>query len=228
VIAGRLRCVLGNLPAGATRAVRVRFRASVATLASISGDLFNAAGNQLDLDGLNNGAQVRIQARFQADAQVLPSSGTAWDGVETTMAVTLRAYGYEAAHNVVAVVEVPAAVRITAASFRSAIPHTWTCTLETAQRARCTTPVFGPDVTQELLYTIISDTPGTHNGQVTVSADDDGNPANNTASPALQINPYMDVAMSGLSGHQLFQVGQTREFQLTLTTSQTSSYAPRI
>jgi len=186
---------------------------------AISADLYNAAGNQLDLDGLNNNARVTIQARFRADAFVLPSGGSAYDGVETMLSVNLRAYGYEAAHNVVAVVEVPAAVRITAASFSSAIPHTWVCTLETAQRARCTTPVFGPDVSQELLYTVVSDAPGTYTNRVTVSADDDGNPANNTASPTLQINPYTDVAMSGLSGHQLFQVGQTREFQLTLTTS---------
>lgn len=219
VTAGRVRCLIGNLPAGVTRTVRVRFRAPIATTAAISADLYNAAGNPLDLDGFNNSASVRVQARFQADASVLPSGGTAWDGVETTMAVTLRAYGYEAAHNVVALVEVPAALRITAANFSSAIPHTWVCTLETAQRARCTTPVFGPDVTQELLYTIIGDTPGTYNAQVTVSANDDGNPANNTASPQLQINPYTDVAMSGLSGHQMFQVGEAREFQLTLTSS---------
>ena len=219
VIAGRPICSLGNLPPGSTRTVRVRFRATIATVTAISADLYNAAGNQLDLDGLNNNARVTIQARFRADAFVLPSGGSAYDGVETMLSVNLRAYGYEAAHNVVAVVEVPAAVRITAASFSSAIPHTWVCTLETAQRARCTTPVFGPDVIQELLYTVFSDAPGTYTNRVTVSADDDGNPANNTASPTLQINPYTDVAMSGLSGHQLFQVGQTREFQLTLTTS---------
>jgi hypothetical protein len=217
VIAGRPKCSLGNLPAGATRTVRVQFRAPFATVTTISANLYNATGSQLDLDGLNNYAQVRVQARFQADALVLLSSGWALEGVETPMAVTIRAYGYEAAHNVVAVVEVPAALRITAASFNSAIPHTWICTLETAQRARCTTPTFGPDATQELLYTVISDTPGTYNGQVTVSADDDGNPTNNTANAELQIAAYTDVAMSGLSGHLLFQVGQSREFQLTLT-----------
>jgi hypothetical protein len=79
--------------------------------------------------------------------------------------------------------------------------------------------VFGPEASQALVYSIVSDTPGTYTGQVTVSADDDANPVNNTGRPVLQIIPYMDVAMSGLSGHQLFQVGQTRDFQLTLSSS---------
>ena len=76
-------------PASTRTVPRVRFRATIATVTAISADLYNAAGNQLDLDGLNNNARVTIQARFRADA-FCSLGGSAYDGVETMLSVNLE------------------------------------------------------------------------------------------------------------------------------------------
>ncbi len=213
------RCDIGTMPAGSRHTIVVRFTTRFTHTSTMGARVWSSN----DLDGLNNLKNVQIRAKFRVEVSVENAApGQHWDGVASQNGVTVRAYGYEAAANVVATLEVPPEIRLTGAEFQgnSASTAEWTCALETEQRARCTTPSFGPDESQRLIYYFVGNTPGAYTVQARISADLDTNAdtTNNASLQILNIMPYQDTRMSGLSEKLVFQVGQSRDVQVTMVT----------
>jgi uncharacterized membrane protein YgcG len=149
-----------------------------------------------------------VDVTVDAGTPTLPSEGQPGVG-----AIGLNSAGINAAQNVAITLDVAAPLQIT----RASIPGAWACTLVSAQQARCTIGVM-PSGMQYLSYEFRSDTAAKSQATVTVAADRDSNPSNDTKIFSLEVLPLIDVAVGPRLAQQQVVKGSDKDVAFTVTT----------
>jgi hypothetical protein len=210
-------CNFGTLNPGDTRTVTVRVRFDTPRQAWISAytDYPDGAGRG------GNWAQTLVYANVRVDVDTLmyaPSSVIEGQTGRTTFQVS--SLGIDLAQNVVATVDVPAPLRLTAVN-PTYNPHGFVCALLTQQRLQCTgsfSAAAGVFPQLRVEYDFVSDVAATGNLQLNVTASGDGDPANNSLQRPFQVTPYLDVALTTNLTRLVFIEGEVKPFDFTLST----------
>lgn len=205
-------CDFGDLNPGDVRTVTVHFHTASNGGATLRGEaLYQMADNTVWI----NNAVTQVYSNLPIDVVASILSAGVVEGQPASAYAGMESVGLQPAQNVVATLEVPAAVRLTAMSVTNA--NNWTCTLLTPQRGRCT-GAFAATGGVSITYGFVSDVPGDHTMRLTVSADGDGNAANNTSESILTITPYLDVGVTTTETQMQLVAGQNRAVEFTVTT----------
>jgi MYXO-CTERM domain-containing protein len=212
-------CSFGTLDPGAVRTVTVRLRFDAAMSTAVVGATSYMNGTQ----AVNNAKFTWVYANLRVDAQASIVGNTATlEGLTGTGTFELQSTGIEFAQNVVATLDVPAPIRLLA--LRTVYnPHGFDCVIVTPQRARCTGSygVVGQEgPLTRVQFDFTSDTATTGTAQLTLTADADGNPDNDSAQADLRVNQYIDVgiALAGNPDVVVMNVGEVTPVNLVLTT----------
>jgi hypothetical protein len=209
-----MRCSFGTLAPGETRTVVVRFN-TISSGTSILRGLarFQSGPNQVT----DRAAYSDLYSNLLIDAIANAYFASTLEGVAGSGYANLQSVGVQPAQNVVATLEVPPELRLTEISMAGV--NTWTCSLLSPQRARCTgafTDVGGAS----LNYSFVSDVPGYYGVRLSVTADGDLNSSNDTSDASLQIDPYRDAAIATTETALQITAGQDRLVNFTVTTKQ--------
>ncbi len=205
------RCVLGNLPPGSSRIVRLRLHGT----GPVTGDLIAIAAAADDGYPTNNNAVVPLRIDHLVDVAVTMASGGA--GLEDSAfdgQVSLRSNGRQTATGAILDIDLHSAGTLRTA----AINHGAVCTLLSAQRARCALPAMARNSQVFVNYSAEFAEPGNFDVTFTVAAEGDTAPDNDQLNRVVIVRPYNDIAVAGsLEMANLFG-GQTREKTFTVTT----------
>ena len=212
-------CAFGALNPGETRTVTVHVRFDQPATTSIVGSTNYQNGTQ----PVNAALFTWVYANLRVDAETRLIGGTVLEGQAATSWFQLQSTGIDLAQNVVATLDVPAPIRLLA--LRTVYnPHGFQCSIVTPQRARCTGS-YGL-VGVEAAYTrvefdFVSDTTTRGMAQLALTADGDGNAANDTSTAELRVNPYIDVgiALGANAPVVVMNVGEVTPVNLTLATA---------
>ena len=212
---GVYRCDFGTLNPGDVRTVAVRHRLTVSGDTSVMGVLRfqDGAEERNKRHDTYIYSNLRIDAVAQTGSEPPPIS----EGELNGGSFRVRTQGVERAQNVVAVFEVPAAVRLERVTAHQT-PDPWQCTLETPQRGRCTGSFLNANDFLWADFIFDSETPGDYQGTLTITATDDGDVSNNVVQIPIRILPFLDVAVTGPTEPRNFLVGQAEDFNYTVTT----------
>ena len=205
-------CHFGDLSPGTVLTVVVRFH-TTANGGSILGgqSIYHLNPNLIR----GNSAVTQLYSNLLIDAVASALFSSAVEGQPGSAFAGIESVGLQPAQNVVATIEVPAPVRLTAMNVTNA--NNWACSLLTAQRARCTgafADVGGASIT----YAYISNAPGDYVAKLTISADGDLNASNNTSEATLNIGPYLDVGITTSETQMQLVAGQDHVVGFTVTT----------
>ncbi|MEO8064056.1 MAG: M12 family metallo-peptidase [Pseudomonadota bacterium] len=212
-------CNFGTLGPGVVRTVTVRLRFDTATSTTLVGatDYTNGAVHA-------NTAKftwVYVNLRIDAQATINWVQQTLEDQTGTG-SFDLQSIGIDFAQHVVAILDVPAPIRLVA--LRPVYnPHGFQCVLLSAQRASCTGSygVVGQEgALTRVQFDFVSATAVSGTAQLSLTADSDGNAANDATTASIQVNPYIDVGIgqSGANpGVVVMNVGDVTPVNLTLT-----------
>ena len=205
-------CDFGTLNPGDTRTVRVRFHTTSNGGATLQGEaLYNMDAHTVWI----NNAVTQIYSNLPIDVVASTLYASTVESEPSSAFAGMESVGLQPAQNVVATLEVPAQVRLTAIGVTNA--NNWTCTLLTPQRGRCT-GAFATTGGASITYTFVSDVPGKYTSKLTISADGDGNAANNTSESTLTVAPYLDVGITTTETQMQLVGGQDHVVGFTVTT----------
>lgn len=205
-------CDFGDLPPGETRTVTVRFHTISNGGATLQGEaLYYTAPNTVWI----NNAVTQIYSNLPIDVVARTLYGSSLEGQPGSAFAGMESVGLQPAQNVVATLEVPPEVRLTAMNVTNA--NNWTCTLVNAQRGRCT-GAFAATGGASITYAFISDVPGNYTAKLTVTADGDGDATNNTSESILTISPYLDVGVSTTETQMQLVAGQDHTVGVAVST----------
>ena len=205
-------CEFGDLNPGEVRTVTVRFHTTSNGGSTLQGEaLYYTDANTVWI----NNAATQLYSNLPIDVVASTLFASSLEGRPSSGFAGMESVGLLPAQNVVATLEVPAAVRLTAMSVTNA--NNWTCTLLTPQRGRCT-GAFAATGGASITYGFVSDVPGNYTANLTISADGDGNAANNTSESILTINPYLDVGITTTETQMQLVAGQNHVVGFTVTT----------
>jgi hypothetical protein len=212
-------CDFGIMNPDDVRTVTVRLRFNAATNTALVG-----------MTNYMNGTQPAISSKvtwiyvnLRIDAQT--SISTVWptlEGQTGTGTFELSSTGIDFAQNVVGTLEVPAPIRLLA--IRTVYnPHGFQCVVVTPQRAQCSGSygvVGNEGALTRVQFDFTSDSAVSGTAQVSLTADDDGNVANDSASTSIVVNPFIDVGLSLTPdpGVLVMTVGEETPLNLMLTT----------
>ncbi len=177
------------------------------------------------MDGVqpkNSAKFTWIYVNLRVDAQAnLGWISTPLEGQPGTGMFEIQSIGIDYAQNVVATLDLPAPVRLTALQIMYN-PHGFQCSVLTPQRARCTGSygVLGQEapVTRVSFELRVRYRDQQHR-YFALTADADGNAANDTSTVPIIVTPYIDVGFSLDSnpGALVMNVGEQASLDLTLT-----------
>jgi hypothetical protein len=211
-------CDFGTLNPGDVRTVTVRVRFNSASSLALVG--FTRYTNGATPMFTSKITWIYVNLRIDVQA-FLGWMHTPVEGQPGSGMFEIQSIGIDRAQNVVATLDVPAPVRLTGLQ-TTYNPYGFQCTVLTPQRAQCSGS-FGV-VGQEAALTRVSfgfesDTAISSTAQLTLTADGDGNAANDTSTAAINVNPYIDVGISLDSnpGVVVMNVGELTSLNLTLT-----------
>jgi hypothetical protein len=205
-------CEFGDVNPGDVFTVTVRFH----TTSNGGATLLGEALYYMDTSTVwINNAVTQIYSNLPIDVVASTLYTTSVEGQPNNAFAGVESVGLLPAQNVVATLEVPVAVRLTAIGVTNA--NNWTCTLLTPQRGRCT-GAFASTGGASITYTYVSDVPGSYKTKLTISADGDGNSANNISESTLNIDPYLDVGIVATETQMQLVAGQDHLVGLTVTT----------
>jgi hypothetical protein len=206
------QCEFGDLNPGDTITVTVTFHTTTNGGAALHGDaIYHIDPN---LVWLNN-VVTQIYSNVSLDVVASTLWGESVEGQTGNAFAGMESVGLQPAQNVVATLEVPAEVRLT--SMRVTNANNWVCTLLTAQRGRCTGAFAAPGGAS-IAYDFISDVPGNYTVKLTISADGDVNPANDTSESMLAVRPYLDVSITSTETQMQLVAGQDHLVGLSVNT----------
>ena len=205
-------CEFGDLNPGDIRTVTVTFHTTSNGAATLQGEALYHIDPHLVW--INN-AVTQVYSNLPIDVVASTLYASSVEGQPGSTFAGMESVGLQPAQNVVATLEVPAAVRLTAMSVTNA--NNWTCTLLTPQRGRCT-GAFAATGGASITYAFVSDVPGNHTTKLTVSADGDGNAANNTSEAILTIEPYLDAGITTSATQMQLVAGQDHVVGFTVNT----------
>jgi hypothetical protein len=215
------RCEFGALPAGASRAIRLRVHATAPVNGAVSAVALTAD------DGFpgNNAANVQLRIDHLVDLGITLASGGS--GVEDLLfegQVALRSGGRQTATGGSLDIDLNAAgVLVSAAIHKGAA-----CTLLSPTRARCALPNLARNASLYVDYVAQFAEPGDYDVRFTTSAANDSAPDNDTLTRAVLVRPYYDAAVSGsLEMDGLFG-GQTRVKTFTVTSDRRALATTRL
>jgi hypothetical protein len=211
---GVYRCDFGTLNPGDVRTVSVRHRLTASGDTSVAGVLRFLDGAEERIKPFHTFiySNLRVDAVAMTGALPFPVS----EGELSGGSFRVQTRGVDRAQNIVAIFEVPTAVRLERVTENQS-PDPWQCTLETPQRGRC----IGSFATMNDLFADFifdSEIPGDYQGTLTVTATDDGDASNNILQIPIRILPFLDVAVTGPTQPRNFLVGQTVDLDYTVTT----------
>jgi len=205
-------CEFGDLNPGDVRTVTVTFHTTSNGRASMQGEaLYYMDANTVWI----NSAATEVYSNLPID--VVASTLNAWsvEGLPSSGFAGMESVGLQPAQNVVATLDVPAEVRLAAMSVTNA--NNWTCTLLTPQRGRCT-GAFAATGGASISYAFVSNVPGDYTAKLTISANGDGNAANNTSESILNIRPYLDAGITTAETQMQLVAGQDHVVVFTVIT----------
>jgi hypothetical protein len=180
-----------------------------------AGALFDDAGS---LQGVSVTTWIYSNARV--DVLALVSGFLRFDEGQSAQGNALvRSVGIDPAQNVVYTIEVPSPAKLTRLALSIAAPG-WTCAIVTPQRGRCmgSFEAGAPGATAWLGYVVSSDTAMTGNVTGTVTATDDGDATNDSASAQFEVLPALDAGISSSQPNLLIDANETTTVNVTLTT----------
>jgi hypothetical protein len=209
--AATLRCELGALAPGATRAVQLRVHGESPVTAEIDATVEAAGDDYLT----NNSAGVTLRVDHLVDlAVVMASGGSGLEDTPFSGQVSLRSNGRQAATDATLDIDLHAAGSLLSVSIHNGAA----CTLLTAQRARCTLPNLARNAQLFVDYTAQFAEPGSYDVTFTAATPGDTAPDNDSLTRAVLVRPFNDIAVTGsLEMADLFG-GQTRVQAFTVTT----------
>jgi hypothetical protein len=206
-------CEFGDLNPGASLTVTVRFH----TTSNGSAHLQGEALHYKDAHTVwINGAMTQIYSNLQIDAIARTLYASAVEGRTSIGYAGVESVGLQPAQNVVATLEVPAPMQLTSMSVTNV--NTWACTLLTPQRGQCTGAFTGTGGVS-ISYGFSSDVPGDYTAKLTITADGDGDAANNTSESILTVAPFLDAGIATTETSMHLVAGQDHVVQLTVTTA---------
>ncbi|HTU65637.1 MAG TPA: M12 family metallo-peptidase [Steroidobacteraceae bacterium] len=212
-------CDFGTLNPNDVRTVTVRLRfAGAATAALVGATEYTAATVHANTSKLT---WIYVNLRIDAQATFNGSPATL-EGRNGTGGFELQSIGIDYAQNVVAVLDVPAPIRLT--ELRTVYnPHGFQCVIVNPQRARCSGSfgVVGQEgALARVMYDFTSDTATSGTARLTLTADSDGNAANDSATTTIAVNPYIDLGIAAPAGLGVvvMSVGEVTPVNLTLST----------
>ena len=211
-------CNFGTLNPGDVRTVSVRLRFNTATSTSLVGstDYTNGALHA------NTAKFTFIYVNLRVDAQAtIMGIGMSVESQVGTGQFELQSVGIDFAQNVVATLELPDAIRLQA--LRPIYnPHGFVCTIVTHNQAKCTGSygVVGQEgPLTRVQFDFISDVAVSGNATLSLTADNDGNPANDVSTATLTVKPFIDVAIQRTAppGIVVMNVGEVTSVNFSLT-----------
>jgi hypothetical protein len=209
---GSGQCDFGDLNPGDVRTVTVRFHTTANGGSTLQGEaLFNTDPNTVWI----NSTLTNLYSNLPIDAVASTLYASTVEGQPASAFAGVESVGLQPAQNVVATLDVPVEVRLTAMSVTNA--NTWTCALMTPQRGRCT-GAFAARGGVSITYSFVSDVPGNHTARLTISADGDGDAANNTSESILAIEPYLDAGITTSETQMQLVAGQDHVVGFTVNT----------
>ncbi len=205
-------CDFGDLDPGATLTVTVRFHTTSNGGATLQAEaLYHTDPNTVWI----NNAVTQIYSNLPIDVVASALFASSVEGQPGSAFAGVQSVGLQPAQNVVATLEVPAEVQLTAMNITNA--SNWTCTLLAPQRGRCT-GAFAATGGASITYAFISNVPGDHTARLTISADGDANAANNTSESILSVAPYLDLGITTSETQMQLIAGQDHVVGFTVTT----------
>jgi hypothetical protein len=209
--AATLRCELGALAPGATRAVQLRVHGASPVTADIDATVEAAGDDYL----ANNSAGTTLRIDHLVDlAVVIASGGSGVEDSPFSGQVSLRSNGRQPATGATLDIDLHSAGSLMSASIHNGAA----CTLLNAQRARCTLPSLARNAQLFVDYSAQFPEPGSFDVTFTAAAPGDTAPDNDTLTRAVLVRPFNDIAVAGsLEMADLFG-GQTRVQTFTVTT----------
>lgn len=205
-------CDFGDLNPGDARTVTVRFHTTSNGGSTLRGEALHHTGP--NTVWINN-AVTQLYSNVPIDVVAGTLYSGTVEGVPASTFASVESVGLQPAQNVVATLEVPAAVQLTAMAVTNA--NNWTCTLVTPQRGRCT-GAFSATGGVSITYSFVSNVPGSYTARLTVTADGDANTANDTSESILLIEPFLDVGIATTETQMQLIAGQDRVIGFTVTT----------
>ncbi|HEU5136923.1 MAG TPA: M12 family metallo-peptidase [Steroidobacteraceae bacterium] len=206
-----IRCELGALAPGATRAVSLRVHGAAPVSGSI-GAAVEAAG---DAYLANNSAGVQLRIDHVVDlGVVMASGGSGVEDAPLTGQVSLRSNGRQSATGATLDIALHSAGTLRAVS----IHNGEACTLVDAQRARCALPAMARNAQLYVDYSAEFAEPGSYDVSFVTTTPGDTAADNDTLTRAVLVRPFYDVAVAGdLNMGELFG-GEARVKTFTVTT----------
>jgi hypothetical protein len=211
-------CDFGTLNPGDVRTVTVRVRFNSASSLALVG--FTRYMNVTTPMFTSKITWIYVNLRLDAQAS-FGGVFSILEGQTGTATFDLSSIGIDLAQNVVGTLDVPAPIRLLA--IRTTYnPHGFQCAILTPQRARCSGSygvVDNEGALTRVQFDFTSDTATVGTAQLALTADDDGNPANDASSATINVNPYIDVGLSlnPDPGVLVMNVGELTPLNLTLT-----------
>ena len=206
-----LRCELGAMVPGSTRAVSLRVHGA----GSVTGGISATAEAANDAYLTNNHAAVQLRIDHAVDlSAVIASGGAGVEDAPFTGQVSLRSNGRQSAVGATLDITLHSAGTLRAAS----IHNGEACTLIDAQHARCALPTMVRNSQLFVDYSAEFADPGSYTVAFATSTPGDTAPDNDTLTRAVLVRPFYDIAVSGdLNMADLFG-GEARVKTFTVTT----------
>jgi hypothetical protein len=205
-----LRCELGTIAPGATRAVSLRVHGAGPVTGSIS-----AVAEAADDGYLANnvsGVQLRIDHLIDVGV-VMASGGSGVEDMPLAGQVSLRSNGRQSATGATLDIALHAAGSLRTVSIHNGAA----CALLDAQHARCTLPTMARNAQLYVDYTAEFAEPGSYDIAFTTTTPGDTASGNDALTRAVLVRPYYDIGVAGdVDMGELFG-GETRVKVFTVT-----------
>jgi hypothetical protein len=205
-------CELGTLAAGTSQSFTIVSRATARADGYLSVRL---VGPSSDDDWRNDGAEAYIHARFGSDVSLGGSSWSeSYDGRPANLDAWITSIGTGAARNVVATISLPPGFVIDTANVES---HA--CEIS-ANVATCAPGSLEADATVRISIVYRASAPGNYTSTLSITADDDGDLQNNSASASFHVRADADATLSASPSatNPLF-LGDSVDLQYSITTN---------
>jgi hypothetical protein len=216
-------CTFGSLNPADVRTVNVRVRMHSAGTSVVTATTRYMAA----MASVQAAVFTWIRSNLRTDAAASLFTLDINEGQRGFANVDVQSIGIDPAGNVVATIDVPAPVRMlgVAAEYN---PAGFQCSLVTSQRARCTGSFTSSPQLFRARIDYTADVAALVDLTVDITADNDGNSANDRAVFPLRVRPVIDLRVTSPTRAVRMFVGETIAIDATVATGRNPAPAARI
>jgi hypothetical protein len=219
-------CDFGDLAPGDTRTVVVRVRMNTAGSSLLAGRTTWMSGTMQQYSYAHTWVTSNLRIDAAADFGTVATVSEGQTGFGN---FGFQSIGIDAAQNAVVTLDIPAPARLTSLSLMYSPPG-WACVIVTPQQGRCSGSFSNPPGSPygRAQFEFVSDTPVDAQATLTLTADSDGNAANNTVTAPLRVRPNIDVSVQATASNRIFNMGELGPVEVRVRTAQNPVPAVRL